>query len=174
MNTKIIQRIAVAFITLSAVGFSATVSHEGFTPVAVIPVKGDPPTYGLGSTTKEDGSPVALGDKIDTQGAIRLAVRDMARKEATLRNCFEGAELTQYEWDAYVDLAYNVGSGAVCRSSIPDKAKRGDYEAACRTILDFKRVHGVDCSLAENRRYCGGVWARRQATARLCMTGERA
>lgn len=174
MEPKIVQRIAVAFLTLSALGFSATVSRESFTPVAVVPVKGDPPTYGFGATTKEDGTPVTMADKIDPPGAVRLAVKDMAAKEATLRSCFAGAELAQYEWDAYVDLAYNVGAGAVCRSSIPAKTKRGDYEAACLTILDFKRVHGVDCSLLANRHYCGGVWTRRKAMAHQCLTGERA
>ena len=89
-----------------------------------------------------------------------------------LRRCIS-ADLYQHEYDAFVDLAYNVGPAAVCRSSIPVKLAAGNYEAACRTILDFKKVQARDCSLPENLRFCGGVWVRRQQMAHLCLTGER-
>ena len=89
-------------------------------------------------------------------------------KESQLKRCIT-ADLYQHEYDAYVDLAYNVGAAAVCRSSIPAKLAAGDYEAACRTILDFKKVQGRDCSAPQNRPFCGGVWTRRQAMARARM-----
>lgn len=166
-------RIPVLLLSLSAVGFAGIAVNEGYTDKAVIPVPGDPPTYGLGSTRREDGTPVQLSDKITPPKAIRLAVRDIGSKEDVLRACFGTAQLTQYEWDAYVDLAYNVGPTAVCRSSIIAKAQRGDYAAACRTILDFKKVQGRDCSLSVNAKFCGGIWTRRQEMTRLCLTGER-
>lgn len=163
------KRILIGALSLSAAGFAGIALHEGYSNQAIIPVPGDVPTYGLGSTSRLDGSPVQMGDTITPPKAIALAVRDVAVKERTLRACFDGAMLTQGEYDAYVSLAYNVGTGAVCRSSIPGKVKRGDYEAACRTILDFRKVQGRDCSAPENRRFCGGVWTRRQAEFRQCM-----
>lgn len=167
------MRLPVLLLSLSALGFAGIAVNEGYTDKAVIPVPGDPPTYGLGSTRREDGSPVQLGDKITPPAAIRLAVRDIGRKEDVLRTCFGSAQLTQYEWDAYVDLSYNVGPAAVCRSSIIGKTQRGEYAAACNTILDFKKVQGRDCSLPVNAKFCGGIWTRRQAMARLCLTGVR-
>lgn len=166
-------RLHVAALILSAVGFAGIAINEGYSDKAVIPVPGDPYTIGLGSTRRDDGNPVGPNDRITPPAAIRRAVRDIGVKEAALRTCFGDAALTQYEWDAYVDLAYNVGAGAVCNSSIPIKAKRQQYDAACKTILDFKRVQGRDCSAPANARFCGGVWARRQAAAHLCLTGER-
>lgn len=166
-------RIPVMALVLSAAGFAGIAINEGYTDKAITPVPGDPYTYGLGSTRREDGSAVRANDKITPPAAIRLAVRDIGGKEAQLRACFDPATLTQYEWDAYVDLSYNTGAGAVCSSSIPGKAKRQDYTAACKTILDFKKVQGRDCSLPANAKFCGGVWARRQAMTRLCLTGER-
>lgn len=135
---------------------------------------GDPWTVGLGSTKRDDGTPVQEGDKITPPQSIRRSVKHIAGDEKVLRKCFgEDAALHQHEWDAYVDTGYTTGPDAICRSSIPGKVRAGNYEAACRTILDFKRVQGRDCSLAQNKGFCGGIWTRRQAMAHLCLTGER-
>lgn len=173
MSMGIGKRIVVAALSLSAAGLGVTALNEGWAGKATIPVAGDPPTAGLGSTTKENGQPFKLGESITPPQAIRLAVRDIAKKEVVLRECFAGSSLHQYEWDAYVDLSYNVGPGAVCNSSIPIKVKAEQYEAACRTILDYRKVHGRDCSAPANASYCGGVWTRRQTMAHQCLTGER-
>jgi len=165
-------RIAIAALALSALGFSGIALHEGYSSSAIRPVPGDVPTYGLGSTARADGTPVQMGDTITPPAAIVLAVRDVSAKESVLKGCIT-APLHQYEYDALVSLAYNVGPAAVCKSSIPRKLAAGDYAAACRTILDFKRVQGRDCSALENARFCGGVWTRRQQEYRQCMGEAR-
>ncbi len=165
-------RIAIAALSLSAAGLIGIVGQEGYTDVAVQPVSGDPWTNGFGSTTNDAGKPLPPGEKTDPVRALRRAGRDVSTKESVLRRCIS-ADLYQHEYDAFVDLAYNVGPAAVCRSSIPVKLAAGNYEAACRTILDFKKVQARDCSLPENLRFCGGVWVRRQQMAHLCLTGER-
>lgn len=166
------QRIAVSALSLSAVAFAAMVGHEAFVGRAMQPVPGDKWTYGIGSTTRPDGSPVQPGDTITLPAALRLSVAQIGGKERTLRRCFGSATLYQHEWDALVDLSYNVGAGAVCRSSLPRKAQAGQYRAMCDTTLDFKRVQGRDCTLPENKRFCGGVWTRRQQMHCLCTTGD--
>lgn len=162
-------RLSIAALSLSALAFAGIALNEGYSDRAIIPVPGDVPTYGLGSTQRADGAPVTMQDKITPPQAIALAVRDISAKESTLKACFGDSLLTQGEYDAYVDLAYNVGPAAVCRSSIPAKVRREQYAEACRTILDFKKVQGRDCSLPENKHFCGGVWTRRQAAYRQCM-----
>lgn len=165
-------RIAIAALTLSAAGLLGIVGREGYTDVAVQPVPGDAWTNGFGSTINDAGKPLQPGEKTDPVRALQRAGRDVSTKESTLKRCIT-ADLFQHEYDAFVDLGYNVGPAAVCRSSIPAKLAAGDYEAACRTILDFRKVQGRDCSLPENRRFCGGVWTDRQKKAHLCLTGER-
>lgn len=167
-----LARVLILGLTLSAAGLVATATKEGYTDTAVIPIKGDVPTNGFGSTRREDGSPVRLGDRTSPPQALKRAMRDMREFETTLKACMGDVQLYQHEYDAYVDLAYNVGGAAVCKSSIPVKLRAQQYEAACRTILDFKKSQGRDCSLPENRRICGGIWTRRQEMARLCLTGE--
>ncbi len=165
-------RIAIAALSLSAAGLIGIVGLEGYTDGAVQPVPGDAWTNGFGSTTDETGKPLRPGERTTPVRALQRAGRDVSTKESALRQCIS-ADLYQHEYDAFVDLAYNVGPAAVCRSSIPRKLAAGDYVAACRTILDFKKVQGRDCSLPENTRFCGGVWVRRQQMAQLCLTGER-
>lgn len=165
------QRIAIAALTLSAAGFVGIASNEGYTTTAIRPVAGDPPTNGFGSTTGDNGAPLTLGEKTDPVRAIKRAQRDVSAKESILKGCIT-ADLYQHEYDAFVDLAYNVGPSAVCKSSIPSKLSAGNYEAACKTILDFKKVQGRDCSLKANAKFCGGVWTRRQEMAHQCLTGE--
>lgn len=67
---------------------------------------------------------------------------------------------------ALLDLAYNTGVGAVCRSSIVTKVKAKDYRAACATIPAFRFAAGKDCSIRANQ--CYGVWKRRQWETALC------
>jgi lysozyme len=174
MSKSIYERVAVGVLSFSALGFTGWAVHEGYSSTAIQPVPGDRWTVGMGSTLRDDGTPVQAGDKITPAQAIRRAVKHIAGDEKVLRECFgEDAKLHQHEWDAYVDLAYNVGAPAVCRSSIVLKVQSGNYEAACKTILDFKRVQGRDCSAPQNKGFCGGIWTRRQAMAHLCLTGER-
>ncbi|UCV26788.1 glycoside hydrolase family protein [Ferribacterium limneticum] len=167
------QRILVGALSLSAAGFAGIALQEGYTEQAIVPVPGDPHTFGIGSTTGPDGKPVKAGDKIKPTQAIRLAVRDIEDKEVRLRACFGDVALYQHEYDAFVDLSYNVGVGAVCNSSIPKKLKAEQHELACNTILDFKSVQHRNCCLPANRRFCGGVCDRRKEMAALCLTGVR-
>lgn len=167
-------RVTVVALMLSAAGFSYTALKEGYSSAPIVPVPGDPLTIGLGSTRRDDGTPVQATDRITPQQAIRRAVRDIDTREVALRRCFgPRAALYQHEWDAYVDLSYNVGAPKVCASSIVPKVQAEQYEAACRTILDFKRVQGRDCFAPENARFCGGIATRRREMAHQCLTGER-
>ena len=131
-------RTTIAALAVSAAGFIGYISSEGWAPEAMIPVPGDVPTMGFGSTTKEDGSPVKMGDSITPVRAARLSLAQIAEGEARLRRCFgPTVKLYQNEWDAYNRLAGNTGAGRVCNSSIPTKLQAEQYEAACRTIGEF-------------------------------------
>lgn len=161
-------RTAIAILTLSAAGFAGIVSREGYTDKAVIPIPGDRPTVGFGSTFKEDGSAVTMQDTITPPKAVRLAISHIAKDEPVLKKCFGYDTLMyQYEWDAYNRLGHNVGARAVCKSSIVPKVQAGEYRAACDTILDFYNASKKDCRVRSNG--CYGVWLDRLATHRICI-----
>lgn len=163
------NRASIATLAVTAAMLVAIVGFEGFSGTAKPPVKGDVPTLGFGSTTHEDGAPVMPGETIAPVPALRLAIADIEKKETALKQCLSGVFLTPHEYDAFVSLAYNVGTGAVCRSSIVPKLKAGHYLEACQTILDFTRVQGRDCCDPQNKRFCGGICARRKAEYQTCL-----
>lgn len=128
-----LDRRTVASLTLSAAALVGIVMSEGYTPTAVIPVPGDVPTIGFGTT---EG--VKLGDKITPPVALQRALTDIQKFEGALKACVK-VPLHQHEYNAYLQLSYNIGSGAFCDSSIPAKLAAFDYEGACKTILDFNK-----------------------------------
>lgn len=173
------NRIAIGALALSAVGFVGIVSHESYTGSAIEPLPGDRPTYGLGSTFRPDGSPVKMGDKITPPAAIALSARQIEVKEVALKRCLP-VKLYQHEYDAYVSLAYNVGPGAICNSSIPGKLIAEDYAGACAAILSFDKFRDPTKPKVQNPKTgkwehplvkIRGLTLRREDEYRQCMGG---
>lgn len=153
------KRVFVALLTASAVGFVGLMGYEGYTDRAVIPIPGDVPTIGFGTT---EG--VKIGDRTTPQAALARALRDVQKFEGALKRCVK-VPLHQHEYDAYLQLAYNIGEGAFCGSTLVRKLNAGEYTAACSEILRWNKVGG---------REVRGLTLRRQSEYRLCMKGELA
>jgi lysozyme len=165
MSTK--ARIAVAALSLSASALVGLAAHEGWVTTAMIPTKGDRPTVGFGSTFREDGSPVQMGDTIQPVQALKRSLGHIQKDELGIKACVT-APLTQAEYDLMVDFAYQYGVPTLCKSSIVRRANAGDYEGSCRAYLLYKYSGGYDCSTPGNRR-CAGVWTRQQERYSTCM-----
>lgn len=140
------SRIAIAALSLSAVAFGGLVAYEGYSPTAYVPVKGDVPTIGFGTT---EG--VKPGDTITPPQAVQRALRDVSKYEGAIRQCVK-VPLHQYEYDAYVSLAYNIGPVAFCGSTLVKKLNAGDYEGACTEILRWDRFKGKPLAGLTKRR----------------------
>jgi len=161
-------RRTVTALTLSAAALVGIVLHEGYTDRAVIPVQGDVPTLGFGSTTQSDGTPVKRGDTTTPPQALARALRDIQQFEGALKQCVT-VPLAQHEYDALVSFSYNVGSGAFCQSTLVKKLNAGDYAGACAELLRWRFFQGKDCAQPANRRRCGGLATRREAEYRQCL-----
>lgn len=162
-------RTTITALSLSAVAFVGLVSHEGFTDRAVIPVKGDRPTVGFGSTFDDQGKPVQMGDTITAPQAVKRSFAHIAKDESRIKQCVT-APLAQYEYDTLVDHAYQYGAGATCSSEVVRLTNLGQYAAACQAYLNWRRVAGRDCSVRSNG--CYGVWLRSQERVKKCMGAE--
>jgi lysozyme len=149
-----IKRVTVASLALSASAFVSLALHEGYRGDAYIPVPGDVPTIGFGTT---EG--VKLGDKITPPKALERALADVSKFEGAVKKCVK-APLYQHEYDAYIQFSYNVGSGAFCNSTLVKKLNVGDYPGACAELLRWTRAGG---------RELPGLVKRRQAEYNLCM-----
>lgn len=129
-------RLAIAALSLSAAGFVGIVLHEGYSDTAIIPVPGDLPTLGFGTT---EG--VRQGDRITPPQAVFRALQDASKFEGAIKRCVT-VPLHQHEYDAYVSLAYNIGPTAFCGSTLVRKLNAGDYAGACEQILRWDHFQG--------------------------------
>lgn len=164
-----IRTPAIALIA-SASLLTSVLNFEGFKEEAYIPVKGDVPTVGYGSTHRDDGSPVQMGDKITEPEAREKAIREIRQVyEAGLKRCIADVPLTQGEYDSLVDLSYNIGVAKVCKSGMVRNFKAGNYKAGCEFILQYRFSNGVDCFLPQNKKRCGGIKDRRMWEYETCL-----
>jgi len=160
-------RITVSALSLSAAGLVGLLAHEGYTDKAIIPVAGDRATVGFGSTFRDDGSPVKIGDTITPQKAVARTLAHIQKDERGIKQCVT-APLTQGEYDGMNDFAYQYGVAALCKSSIVREANAGNYKASCKGYLKYRFVAGYDCSTPGNTR-CYGVWLRSKGRYDKCM-----
>ncbi len=153
------SRVTVSALVLAASTLVGLALNEGYTDKAVIPVPGDVPTKGFGTTRNADGSPVRMGDTTTPQRALVDLLRDASKFEQAVKRC---APVPMYTWEfsAYVSFAYNVGEGAFCKSTLARRLNAGDYAGACAELLKWDKV---------GNRVVRGLTIRRQAEYKECM-----
>lgn len=155
METQNKTRIKVAALALSAAGFVGVVLHESYTESAVIPIPGDVPTLGFGTT---EG--VRMGDRTTPPKALVRALSDLAKYEGAVKKCVH-VPLFQHEYDAATSLAYNIGTTAFCNSTVVKRFNAGDYAGACAAFEMWNKangrvVRGLAIRRAQERAQCEG------------------
>lgn len=148
------SRIHVAALSLSAAALVGIAVHEGYRDTAYLPTPQDVPSIGFGTTQG-----VKPGDKITPERALVRLLGDAGKFEQAVKQCAD-VPLFQHEFDAYVSLTYNIGSGAFCSSTLVRKLKAGDYAGACREILRWDKQAG---------RVLPGLTKRRQQEYAQCV-----
>lgn len=148
-------RIFVGALALSAAGLVGIALHESYTDKAVIPIPGDVPTIGFGST---EG--VKLGDRTTPPKALERALKDVQKYEGALRQCVK-VPLRQNEYDAALQLSYNIGSDAFCKSTVVKRWNAGDYEGGCNAFLMWNKSNG---------KVVPGLVNRREQERALCLS----
>jgi len=152
MNPR--ARVAVASLALSASAFVGIAVHESYRETAYFPTPEDRPTLGYGATES-----VRMGDKTTPDRALVRLLQDADKFQQAVRRCAP-VPMHQHEFDAYVSISYNIGSGAFCSSTMVRKLKAGDYEGGCREILRWDRQAG---------RVLRGLTIRREAEYKQCI-----
>ncbi len=146
-------RTTIAALSLSAAALVGIATHEGYVGQAYRDIVG---VWTIGFGTTEGVKP---NQTITPVQAISRALTDAQKFEGALKQCVT-VPLHQYEYDAYVSLSYNIGSGAFCRSTLVKKLNAGDYDGACKEILKWNRAGGKEVR---------GLTIRRQQEYVLCM-----
>lgn len=144
-------------MTYSKDGTALTESFEGCQLTAYQDSKGVW-TIGVGHT----GPDVCEGMTITQQEADTLLLFDIAKATAAVDRLVT-VQVTQDEFDALVDFAFNVGIGALQGSTLLRKLNAGDFAGAANEF--DKWDHAGALVLA-------GLLRRRQAETALFEQGE--
>ena len=144
-------RKPVLAMVVSAAAVVGITKHEGLRLDAYRPLPTDVPTIGVGTTVYPDGKSVQLGDKITRKQAEEYLQHDLGRFQSAMSKCIK-VPLYQYEYDAYVSLTYNIGSGAFCGSTLVKRLNQYDYAGACQEILKWDKFQGKPLKGLTNRR----------------------
>jgi len=113
--------------------------------------------------------------------------RDLERHAAGIAMCIPLARLTDGQKVAFVDIAYNIGVGGFCGSSMARRTNAGDMVGACNALLAWNKVKvlrpvkGPDGKPLKDARgkvvmhwvyeEVRGLTRRRQAERELCLKG---
>lgn len=174
------NKLIVATLTGSLFYYHSKVQWEG---EVLKPYKDSVgvPTIGIGSTQYppdfRNGSKVKLTDApITHEEALHISKWHAAKDEQFLIASLPNVELTQREFDIYLDFVYNFGRATWAKSSMrrellltankPLEIRPEHYRNACRALLRYRFAGGMDCS--KDKR-CAGVWKRQQWRYKTCM-----
>ena len=95
------------------------------------------PTVGVGHVVRpEDG--LKVGDVITESQLIEFLTQDLEIAERTVREMVGDLELDQHEFDALVDLAFNIGPGNVSADKSPrlhSAIRDRDYVAMANELI---------------------------------------
>jgi len=120
----------------------------------------DPWTIGYGHT----GPDVHPGLEITKEQAEELLAQDVQKAAADV-NAHVTTDITQEEFDALVDFAFNCGCGNLNHSTLLKKVNEGDFEGAAEEFLKWDKAGG---------HVMAGLLKRRHAEATLFLSGKAA
>lgn len=155
------MRKPAALTVVAALTIASIAGYEGYRRTAYDDGVGVQ-TVGFGSTRHPDGRPVKPGDMVSPERAVLMLAADAERIWREAAACIADVPLAPFEAAAFQSLAYNIGAGAFCRSTLVKKLKASppDYAGACREILRWNRAGG---------QVLPGLTKRREAEYRQCM-----
>jgi len=120
--------------------------------------KGPPWTICYGST-----GGVKPGDRKTLEECKALLVKELDHYADGVERCtFTAKSMPDKRYVAHVSLAYNIGVGAYCKSSVSRLENAGQTRASCDAFLKWNRAAGV---------VFPGLTRRRQAERSYCMDG---
>jgi lysozyme len=143
---------------ISRQGLDLIKHFEGFRAEPYI-CSGGERTIGYGHIIRAGDS---YNPPISKAQAERLLRIDVAAAEAAVRRLLP-VTLTQAQYDALVSFTYNLGAGALQRSTLRQKVLRGHHQAAGQEFLRWVYAGG---------RKLKGLMKRRQAEAELYLSSS--
>ena len=142
-------------VQVSAIGIASIAGYEGLSTVAYKDPVGIP-TICYGYTEN-----VFMGMKRTKEECVYILQTEVDKFTEGFLKRYTGP-LSQGELDAYVSFVYNVGLGALDRSTLLKKLKSGDRVGACNELKKWVYAGG---------KKLNGLVARRNAENKMCLQG---
>lgn len=108
-------------------------------------------TIGVGHTSAAGAPKVVKGMTITKAEEEEILSRDIAKFEGYVNKLVK-VPLNQNQFDALVELTYNIGSGALSGSTLLRKLNAGNYSGAAEQFLVWNKVSGKTNQGLVNRR----------------------
>ena len=116
--------------------------------------RGEPWTICYGHTGH-----VTPGEHKSLAECKRLLLADLNTFDNAIEKCIH-VPMTDGQEVAFLSLAYNIGSGGFCKSSIARYMNAGNTKQACNDLLKFNRAAGI---------VFPGLTRRREKERELCL-----
>jgi lysozyme len=106
---------------------------------------------------------VEIGDSHTAEECRAMLGDALVEFEQDMRACLERPdEIPDGPYTAFLSLAYNIGAGAFCRSTLVRLANAGDLRGACNQLPRWNRAGG---------RVLKGLVNRRAKEREICLAG---
>lgn len=144
-------------MTLSDKGFEMLAVFEGFRSKPYRDSVGVP-TIGYGNTYYLDGKKVKMSDppiSKDEAKKLKMAVIDKDFAPVVnklLEQQIKNGQITQNMFDALISLVYNIGVGALAKSSVIKHLQNGNKQQAGEAFLLWKNAGGKPILLKRRRK----------------------
>lgn len=102
---------------------------------------------------------VRMGDRKTPQECADLLQEDLPRYYAGVHRCIHVPMSVKRE-AAMLSFVYNVGEGALCKSTVARKLNAGDVQGGCEALLRFTYARGIQLP---------GLVKRREAERKMCV-----
>lgn len=152
--------VALLGVGAAQLGIETVADFEGYVPSAYL----DP--VGIWTKCFGDTHDVTPGASYTFDECVRSLNGQVVAHAKPILKCIPAlADQPDKVKAAMVSMAYNIGVGGFCSSSVARYANAGDWERACRRMSQIYRTAGG--------KELPGLVKRRKAESRMCLEGLR-
>jgi lysozyme len=160
MRTQNAKKTLAALVGSAAAALLLTIvpKHEG----EVLATYYDP--VGIATVCYGDTDPAMAipGVTRSREECLQSLERQLVAHAGPVLACAPGVEKSPEMTAGFVSLAYNIGTGAFCKSTVARRFRSGDYQGACAAIALWNKAKG---------KVLPGLVRRRADEAALCLRG---
>ena len=142
--------------------------NDGSSRVYADRLAGGLPTVCNGITRHVTTTPIVVGERWSREQCDREQSQALVKVQRQLEPCF-GPVPPQEVFDAATSFAWNVGTGAVCKSQAMRQWKIGNWRAGCERMI--RSQSGKYVWVFAGVRFVQGLANRRQSESDYCKLG---